>query len=96
MVTWVWGIQPVRLDGNLQALLDQQTGLMLMSVEADGPAARGNLLQGDVLISVDGQAVRQMDDLQGLLTGDRVGKTIPIRLVRAGAVQEASVTVGQK
>ena len=90
------GIQPVRLDAALQEQLGQQTGLMLMSVEAGGPAAQGGLLQGDVVVALDGQAVRQMDDLQALLTGDRVGKAVAVRFVRAGAVQEAAVTVGQK
>jgi S1-C subfamily serine protease len=90
------GIQPVRLDAALQEQLAQQTGLMLMSVEAGGPAAQGGLLQGDVVVALDGQAVRQMDDLQALLTGDRVGKAVAVRFVRAGAVQEAAVTVGQK
>ena len=90
------GIQPVRLDAALQEQLAQQTGLMLMSVEAGGPAAQGGLLQGDVVVALDGAAVRQMDDLQALLTGDRVGKRVTVRFVRAGAVQEAAVTVGQK
>jgi S1-C subfamily serine protease len=90
------GIQPVRLDEALQAALGQQTGLMLLSVEADGPAGRGGLLQGDVLVSLDGVALRQLDDLQGLLTGERVGKTAAVRLVRAGQVHEQQVVVGQK
>ncbi len=90
------GIQPVRLDAALQEQLAQQTGLMLMSVEAGGPAALGGLLQGDVVVALDGAAVRQLDDLQALLTGDRVGKAVAVRFVRAGAVQEAAVTVGQK
>jgi S1-C subfamily serine protease len=90
------GLQPVRLDETLQSQLGQQTGLMLLSVEAGGPAAQGGLLQGDVLVSVDGAAVRQLDDLQALLTGDRVGRAVAIRLVRAGQVHEQQVVVGQK
>ncbi|HRW47861.1 MAG TPA: trypsin-like peptidase domain-containing protein [Caldilinea sp.] len=90
------GIQPVRLDAALQEQLGQATGLMLMSVEAGGPAAEGGLLQGDVVVTLDGEAVRQLDDLQALLTGDRVGRRVAVRYVRAGAVQEAAVTVGQK
>ena len=90
------GIQPVRLDAALQEQLGQATGLMLMSVEAGGPAAEGGLLQGDVVVTLDGGAVRQLDDLQALLTGDRVGRRVAVRYVRAGAVQEAAVTVGQK
>jgi S1-C subfamily serine protease len=90
------GIQPVRLDAGLQESLGQQTGLMLMSVEAGGPAANAGLLQGDVVVAVDGAPIRQMDDLQSLLSSDRVGRQVAVRLVRAGAVQEVAVEVGQK
>jgi S1-C subfamily serine protease len=90
------GIQPVQLDTALHAALGQQTGLMLMSVETPGPAAQAGLLQGDVLVSVDGQPLRQMDDLQGLLGSGVVGKSVAIRFVRAGAVQEVVAVVGQK
>lgn len=90
------GLQPVRLDAALQEALSQQTGLMLMSVETDSPAAQGGLLQGDIVVTLDGAAVRQLDDLQALLTGERVGKTVVARLVRAGVMHEQNVTIGQK
>jgi S1-C subfamily serine protease len=90
------GIQPVRLDPALHAQLDQQTGLMLMSVEVNGPAAQAGLLQGDVLLTVDGHPMRQMDDLQGYLTSALVGKSVAVRYVRAGDVHEAVVVVGQR
>ncbi|MBK8799861.1 MAG: serine protease [Anaerolineales bacterium] len=90
------GLQPVRLDAGLQESLGQPTGLMLLSVEANGPAAQGGLLQGDVLVTLDRAAVRQVDDLQALLAGERVGKAVTVRFVRAGALHEATVTVSQK
>lgn len=90
------GLQPVRLDAALQETLGQQTGLMLMSVEANGPAAQGGLLQGDVLVTLDGAPVRQLDELQALLSSERAGKVAPIRIVRAGSVQEMNVAIGQK
>jgi len=89
------GIQPVRLADAVQQQLSQETGLMLMSVEANSPAAQGGLLQGDVLVTLDGQPVRHVDELQTLLSGERVGKSIPARVVRSGQVQEVAVTVGQ-
>ncbi|GIV69071.1 S1C family serine protease [Caldilinea sp.] len=90
------GLQAVPLDAALQASLGQQTGLMVMSVEAGGPAAQAGLLQGDVLVTLDGVAVQRLEELQALLTGERVGKTVPVRFVRAGALQEKNVTIGQK
>lgn len=89
------GIQPVRLPDALQPQLSQETGLMLMSVEANSPAAQGGLLQGDVLVTLDGQAVRHVDELQALLSSDRAGKPIPVRIVRGGQVHDLTVTIGQ-
>jgi S1-C subfamily serine protease len=89
-------LQPVRLDAALQESLGQQGGLMVMSVEEGGPAAQAGLLQGDVLVALDGVAVQHLEDLQALLTGERVGKSVRVRFIRAGTPQEKSVTIGQK
>ena len=90
------GIQPVRLDESIETQLNQQTGLMIMSVEGDGPAGAAGILQGDVLVTLDEVAVRHMDELQSLLSGERAGKTVAVQIVRAGAVQSVNVTIGQK
>jgi len=89
------GIQPVRLPDALQQQTGQETGLMLMSVETGSPAAQGNLLQGDILVTLDGQAVRHVDELQALLSSDRTGKPIIARVVRSGQVHDLTVTIGQ-
>jgi hypothetical protein len=40
--------------------------------------------------------VRHMDELLALLGGDRVGVSVPVRIVRGGQVQEATVTIGER
>lgn len=89
------GIQPVRLADTLQAQVGQETGLMLMSVEAGGPAANAGLVQGDVLVGFDEQPVRGLDELQALLAADRTGKSVPVKLIRGGQVQTVTAVVGQ-
>lgn len=88
-------IQPVRLSDMLQQQLGQETALMIMSVEPGSPAGQAGIVQGDVLVWLDGNALRHADELQGLLTGDRVGKALNARLVRGGQLQEINVTIGQ-
>lgn len=90
------GLQPVRLDAALQESLGQRSGLMVMSVEEGGPAAQAGLLQGDVLVALDGVPVQHLEDLQMLLTGERAGKSVPVRFIRAATLQETTVTIGQK
>ncbi len=89
------GIQPVRLSGTLQARAGQETGLMVMSVEHDSPADRAGIIQGDILVALAGQAVRQVDDLQALLASTPFDKPVPARVARGGDVQELQVTIGQ-
>lgn len=89
------GVQPVRLSEHLQSTVGQETGLMLMSVETGSPATQGGLIQGDVIVSFDGQPVRGLDELQALLGAERVGKSTPVRIVRSGQMQELHVTLGQ-
>jgi S1-C subfamily serine protease len=90
------GAQPVRLPANLEGQLGQETGLLLVSVEPDGPAGQGGLMLGDTIVALDGQPVGQMDDLLALLSSDRVGTAVPVRIIRGGQVQDVTVTIGER
>lgn len=91
------GSQPVRLPPTLTGELGQETGLLLVSVESNSPAEKSNLFVGDILVGGDGQAIRGMDDLLVFLSGgDRVGTTVPMKIVRGGQVQELNVTIGER
>jgi S1-C subfamily serine protease len=90
------GAQPVRLPGGLAEELGQETGLLLVSVEPEGPAGSAGLTLGDTIVALDGQPVRHMDELLALLGGDRVGVSVPIRIVRGGQAQEVTVTIGER
>lgn len=91
------GMQPVRLPDAIRASLGlaQESALIVVTVEPDGPAARAGVLLGDVLISLDGHPLRDLDDVQARLGGSRIGQAIPVLLVRAGVRTEVSITVGE-
>ena len=89
------GAQPVRLPEGQSQQLGQETGLLLVSVEAGSPAEKGGLLLGDIIVAFDGQSTRHLDDLLGRLSGDSVGAELPLRIVRGGTVRELKVTVGE-
>jgi S1-C subfamily serine protease len=86
------GTQPVELAEKLATQLGQPTGLMVISVEKDSPAEKGGLLQGDVLVGLDGEAVADIYDLQATLGPGTAGKTIPAKVVRGGEIKELKVT----
>jgi S1-C subfamily serine protease len=90
------GAQPVRLPIAVAQQVSQETGLLLVSVNPGGPADKAGLLLGDTIILLDGQPVRSMDDLVVLLSGDRVGATVPVRIVRGGQVMELTGVIGER
>jgi S1-C subfamily serine protease len=90
------GSQPVRLPSALARQLDQETGLLLVSVEPGSPAEQGGLLLGDVIVALAGQSIRHMDDLLAGLSGDQVGASVSLRIVRGGKVQEMKVVIGER
>jgi S1-C subfamily serine protease len=84
--------QPVRLPAGM----GQESGLMLMAVEADSPAEKSGLVLGDILFHLAGQPVRQMDDLMAMLSGDRVGQALAGRVLRGGQPIDVTITIGER
>ncbi len=61
---------------------EQATGAVVMAVEQGSPADEAGLLTGDIVTAIDGVTVRGADDLLRLLDADRIGKTLPIDVLR--------------
>jgi S1-C subfamily serine protease len=62
--------------------LKHETGVLVISVEKQSPAERAGLVQGDVIVTLDGAAVRSVDDLHKLLTEARIGSSCELTLLR--------------
>jgi S1-C subfamily serine protease len=91
-------MQPVRLPEPLRAQLGlmSDVGLIVVTVQPDGPAARGGVLLGDVLVVLDGTPVRDLEDVQGRLGSERIGTVVTAGVVRAGGRAEVRITVGEQ
>ncbi len=90
------GGQPVRLPENLSDTLGKRAGLLITSVAPESPAADAGLVLGDTLVLFDGESVHQPAHLLALLDETRIGRAVPVTLVRGGEVQELNVTVGER
>ena len=90
------GAHPVRLPARMSQQVGQDLGLLLVSVEPGSPAEQGGLLMGDVIVAVDGLAVGRVDDLMALLTADRVGSSVPARIVRGGQLRDMNIVIGER
>src|SRR2546427_3811092 len=90
------GAQPVRLSEALASQGGQETGLLVVTVEPGGPAQQAGLLQGDTIVTVDGDPVRHLDELFGRLGALEVGSTHRLGVVRAGERKDVAITVGER
>lgn len=90
--------QTVNLPAEAQSQLkrEQETGLLVVGLEKDSPAEKGGLIVGDLLVGVSGVAVEHHDELFVRLSGDVVGKSTPLDILRGGKLQVVNVVVGER
>lgn len=88
--------QPAKLSGKQRDAEGRGLGLLIVEVSAGSPADTAGLLVGDVVTTFDGHPVQSPEDLLALLEGDRVGRTVAVRVLRGGAPTEIAVAVGTR
>jgi S1-C subfamily serine protease len=72
--------------------LARESGVRIESVESGSPAASAGLERGDVIVALDGQPIASIDDLQRLLAGEAIGRSVEIRVVRRDRIVTLSLT----
>jgi len=92
------GMQPVALSPALREKYKwtESRAAILVSVEPDGPAEQAGIMLGDVLLALDGQPIRDTDDVQTHLGPEKIGKPVAATILRGGARQEISIRVGER
>jgi putative serine protease PepD len=70
-------------------------GVLVQSVEANGPAASAGIKPGDLIVAVNKTPVANTDELAAVLAGIKPSRTIPVDLIRDGKKLTIDVTVGQ-
>jgi S1-C subfamily serine protease len=83
------GLQPVELP-------DHHKGLIVLSVEAGGPAAQAGVLVGDIFVALGDKSVADTDDVQLALETVSVGQTIQAGLLRGGESTRIAIVVGER
>lgn len=83
------GLHPV-------ALPDGRKGLVVLSIEPNGPAGKAGIFVGDVLVALEGQPVEDTDDVQTHLGAESVGKALEATIVRGGTGVKVPLTPGER
>ena len=92
------GMQPVPLPEELKTALklSADSGLIVVTVDPEGPGGKAGVLFGDVIVALEGTAVRGVRDLLAFLDPESVGKIITVSLIRGGQLTKVNVTIGER
>jgi len=87
------GIQYQEIDGQLARYfkLAGERGVLVTSVDADGPAGKAGLKAGDVILKFDGKAVGGGDELRDVVRGAEGGKEVTVTVQRDGRTVDVKV-----
>ena len=80
----------------LRETADQSSGLMVMSVVEDGPAAQAGIVAGDIILSVDGTSAHRFRKIARHFGADSIGRKADLRLIRSGAVMTVQTTIAER
>jgi S1-C subfamily serine protease len=85
--------QTIMLDRRIMRALEraQPGAVMVSEVLPGGPAEHAGLEHGDLLLELDGERISGVDSLHRLLTAERAGQEVEIRLLRRGKPQSVRV-----
>jgi len=89
-------LQAVAVPDALRESADQSSGLMVMSVVDNGPAAQAGILAGDIILSVDGTSAHRFRRLARHFGADSIGRKAELRLIRSGAVMTVQTTIAER
>lgn len=89
-------LRPVAVPDELRQAAGEATGLMVMSLIPEGPAAKAGIVPGDIILSVDGTSARRLRSVLARLGSDSVGKSVSLRVIRGGAVIAVEATITER
>ena len=89
-------IQPVTREIAEHLKLAKIKGVLIAEVMKKGPAYRGGLKQGDIILEYDGKEVNDTNQLRNLVANTPVGKKVRVVIFRFGSKEEFEIEIGEQ
>ncbi|SDN23901.1 DegQ family serine endoprotease [Vreelandella arcis] len=87
-------IQPVSRDLAESFGMEEAEGALIADLDPEGPAAKGGLQAGDVILEVNGEAVDRSSSLPRLIGRVAPGDEVDLRLMRNGEELSEAIELG--
>jgi len=89
-------IQEVTPDLAQSFGLPKPEGALVASADKDGPAGKGGIERGDIVLSFNGHAVNDEHELPALVAQTPINTKVPVELVRNGKHMTIDITIGER
>lgn len=91
------GVMIQKITADLKDKLDlrDEKGALVADVTAGGPADEAGIERGDVIVSFDGNEIREMHDLPYIVASTPVGKKVMVEVIRKGRKKRFRVKTGE-
>ena len=91
------GIQFAREEnGALLKAYGASSGVFVQSVNPGGPAAKGGVEASDIIVGINGQTIKDGDQLVQTISAAQPGSSVGLKLLRDGKPVEVSVKIGDR
>ena len=88
-------IQEVTKDLAKSLGLKKEEGALVGDVISGGPAEKGGIIRGDVIIEFEGKKIKKMKELPAIVANTAVGKESKVKVIREGAEKVLTVKIGK-
>ena len=89
-------LHAVAVPDALHESAGQTSGMMVMSVVENGPAAQAGIVAGDIILSVDGISTHRFRKIARFFGGESIGRKADIRLIRGGVIITVQTTIAER
>jgi S1-C subfamily serine protease len=88
-------VRPIRPAAQRQFQLPAPSVVEVVSLEKNGPAARGGIREGDILLTLNGKSIATVDDVHHLLTDTPAGSHITLSILRDNERRDVEIVTGE-
>ena len=91
-------LQPIRQErgSNGSQSSGGRSGVLVVSIDPNGPSARAGILVGDIVTAWNGQPIERVREIIRLLGPESIGSTVDLGLIRGGAPTALRVIIGER
>ncbi len=89
-------IRPVDKAISKQFSLPDEEGVLVNNFMPDSPAEKGGMQRGDVIVSLNGEKVKDVISLQKMVADIAPGMKVTVDIIRAGKPKALKIVLGEK